>query len=256
MFSDMTTIPSPVDLSFDGMVAVVSGGASGIGAAIGAAYIAQGADVVLLDRDGDAAASAASDIGARSVACDVADRESVRTAVSSVVSDFAHVDVLVNSAGVARLAPAEDLSDEFWNLTLNVNLTGTFLMCQEFGRVMLASGSGRIINIASQAATVAIEEHAAYCASKFGVLGLTKVLAAEWAGRGVTVNTISPTVVMTPLGREAWSNPKGDALRARIPVGRFAETEDVTNTAVFLASSGAAMINGADILVDGGYTVL
>ncbi|WP_308188104.1 SDR family oxidoreductase [Rhodococcus rhodochrous] len=184
------------------------------------------------------------------------DRESVSTAVSFVVSDLVHVDVLVDSAGVARLAPAEDLSDEFWNLTLNVNLTGTFLMCQEFERVMLARGSGRIINIASQAATVAIEEHAAYCASKFGVLGLTKVLAAEWAGRGVTVNTISLTVVMTPLGREAWSNPKGDALRARIPVVRFAETEDVTNTAVFRASSGAAMINSADILVDGGYTVL
>ncbi|WP_338890375.1 GolD/DthD family dehydrogenase [Rhodococcus sovatensis] len=252
----MTAVPPPVDLSFDGLVAVVSGGASGIGAAIGAAYVAQGAEVVLVDRDGDAAASVAADIGARSVACDVANRTSVSRAVSSVIEDLGRVDVLVNSAGVARLGPAEDLSDEFWNLTMDVNLTGTFLMCQEFGRTMLARGSGRIINIASQAATVAISEHAAYCASKFGVLGLTKVLAAEWAGRGVTVNTISPTVVMTPLGREAWSNPKGDALRARIPVGRFAETDDVTNVAVFLASSGASMINGADVLVDGGYTIL
>ncbi|MGB3373230.1 MAG: D-threitol dehydrogenase [Rhodococcus sp. (in: high G+C Gram-positive bacteria)] len=252
----MTAVPPPVDLSFDGLVAVVSGGASGIGAAIGAAYVAQGAEVVLVDRDGDAAASVAADIGARSVACDVANRVSVSQAVSSVIEDLGRVDVLVNSAGVARLGPAEDLSDEFWNLTMDVNLTGTFLMCQEFGRTMLARGSGRIINIASQAATVAISEHAAYCASKFGVLGLTKVLAAEWAGRGVTVNTISPTVVMTPLGREAWSNPKGDALRARIPVGRFAETDDVTSVAVFLASSGASMINGADVLVDGGYTIL
>ncbi|KZF04566.1 MAG: D-threitol dehydrogenase [Rhodococcus sp. (in: high G+C Gram-positive bacteria)] len=252
----MTAVPPPVDLSFDGLVAVVSGGASGIGAAIGAAYVAQGAEVVLVDRDGDAAASVAADIGARSVACDVANRVSVSQAVSSVIEDLGRVDVLVNSAGVARLGPAEYLSDEFWNLTMDVNLTGTFLMCQEFGRTMLARGSGRIINIASQAATVAISEHAAYCASKFGVLGLTKVLAAEWAGRGVTVNTISPTVVMTPLGREAWSNPKGDALRARIPVGRFAETDDVTSVAVFLASSGASMINGADVLVDGGYTIL
>lgn len=252
----MTAVPPPVDLSFDGLVAVVSGGASGIGAAIGAAYVAQGAEVVLVDRDGDAAASVAADIGARSVACDVANRVSVSQAVSSVIEDLGRVDVLVNSAGVARLGPAEDLSDEFWNLTMDVNLTGTFLMCQEFGRTMLARGSGRIINIASQAATVAISEHAAYCASKFGVLGLTKVLAAEWAGRGVTVNTISPTVVMTPLGREAWSNPKGDALRARIPVGRFAETDDVTGVAVFLASPGASMINGADVLVDGGYTIL
>ncbi|AYJ50597.1 GolD/DthD family dehydrogenase [Rhodococcus sp. P1Y] len=252
----MTAVPPPVDLSLDGRVAVVSGGASGIGAAIGAAYIAQGAEVVLVDRDGDAAAARASEIGARSLTCDVADRDSVAHAASSLVADLGHVDILVNSAGVARLAPAEDLTDDYWNLTMSVNLTGTFLMCQEFGKVMLGRGSGRIINIASQAATVAIEEHAAYCASKFGVIGLTKVLAAEWAGRGVTVNTISPTVVMTPLGREAWSNPKGDALRARIPVGRFAETDDVTSVAVFLASSGASMINGADILVDGGYTIL
>lgn len=252
----MTDFPTPVTLSFDGMVAVITGGASGIGAAIGAAYVAQGATDVLLDRDGEAAAQQAEQIGAHSAACDVADRSSVAAAVESVISHHGHVDVLVNSAGVARLAPAEDLSDEFWQLTIDVNLTGTFLVCQEFGRVMLERGAGRIINIASQAATVAIEEHAAYCASKFGVLGLTKVLAAEWAGRGVTVNTISPTVVMTPLGREAWSNPKGDALRARIPVGRFAETSDVTNVAVFLASPDSSMINGADILVDGGYTIL
>ncbi|WP_037160160.1 GolD/DthD family dehydrogenase [Rhodococcoides fascians] len=252
----MTALPAPVDLSLDGKVAVVTGGASGIGAAIGAAYVAQGARVVLLDRDGDAAAKQADDIGAHSVECDVADRSSVAHAAHKVVEDFGRVDILVNSAGVARLAAAEDLSDDFWNLTMNVNLTGTFLVCQEFGRVMLDAGSGRIVNIASQAATVAIEEHAAYCASKFGVLGLTKVLAAEWAGRGVTVNTISPTVVMTPLGRDAWTNPKGDALRARIPLGRFAETDDITTVAVFLASPGAAMINGADILVDGGYTIL
>ena len=252
----VTALPDPVDLTFDGMIAVVTGGASGIGAAIGAAYRAQGATVVLLDRDVDAAAAVAADIGAQGVGCDVTDRASVSAAVDSVISDHGHVDVLVNSAGVARLAPADDLSDDFWNLTMSVNLTGTFLSCQEFGRVMLRRGSGRIINIASQAATVAIEEHAAYCASKFGVLGLTKVLAAEWGGRGLTVNAISPTVVMTPLGREAWSNPKGDALRARIPVGRFAETSDVTNVAVFLASPNASMINGADILVDGGYTVL
>jgi NAD(P)-dependent dehydrogenase (short-subunit alcohol dehydrogenase family) len=128
-------------------------------------------------------------------------------------------------------------------------------MCQAVGRHMLANGGGRIINLASQAATVALDQHAAYCASKFAVVGLSKVLASEWAGRGVTVNTVSPTVVLTDLGRKAWEGEKGDALKAQIPTGRFAYPEEIAATALFLASDSAAMVNGADILVDGGYTV-
>ena len=102
-----------------------------------------------------------------------------------------------------------------FDTTIDVNLKGTFLVCQAVGRIMLAQGAGKIINLASQAASVALDEHVAYCASKFGVVGLTKVLASEWAGRGVTVNTISPTVVLTDLGRKAWAGPKGEALKAR-----------------------------------------
>jgi NAD(P)-dependent dehydrogenase (short-subunit alcohol dehydrogenase family) len=120
---------------------------------------------------------------------------------------------------------------------------------------MLEAGRGKIINIASQAATVALKYHVAYCASKAGMLGLTRVLAYEWAGRGVTVNAISPTVVMTELGRRAWEGPKGDAMKATIPVGRFAEPEEIAATALFLASEASNMINGANILVDGGYTI-
>jgi NAD(P)-dependent dehydrogenase (short-subunit alcohol dehydrogenase family) len=138
---------------------------------------------------------------------------------------------------------------------MNVNLTGTFLTSQAVGRRMLAAGGGKIINLASQAGTVALDQHAAYCASKFAVIGLTKVLASEWAGRGVTANTISPTVVMTELGHRAWDGPKGEALKTLIPTGRFAEPEEIAATALFLASSAADMINGADILVDGGYTI-
>jgi NAD(P)-dependent dehydrogenase (short-subunit alcohol dehydrogenase family) len=128
-------------------------------------------------------------------------------------------------------------------------------MSQTVGRVMLAQGNGTIINIASQAASVALDGHVAYCASKFGVLGVTKVLASEWAGRGVTVNSISPTVVLTELGKKAWDGPKGDALKQLIPTGRFALPEEIAASAVFLASDGARMINGADLLVDGGYTI-
>lgn len=122
---------------------------------------------------------------------------------------------------------------------------------------MLKAGKGgRIINIASQAGTVAIDQHVAYCASKFGVIGLSKTLAAEWGKHGITVNTISPTVVLTELGRKAWDNPRGEELKKRIPMGRFAYPEEIAAAAVFLASSGAEMINGADLLVDGGYTIV
>ena len=128
-------------------------------------------------------------------------------------------------------------------------------MAQAVGRLMIAQGSGRIINLASQAGSVAIEEHVAYCASKFAVIGMTKTLALEWGRHGITVNSISPTVVMTELGKTAWAGAKGEAAKERIPVGRFAEPEEVAAAAVFLASDAAAMINGADLLVDGGYTV-
>jgi D-threitol dehydrogenase (NAD+) len=120
---------------------------------------------------------------------------------------------------------------------------------------MLAAGRGVIINMASQAATVAIDEHVAYCASKFGVVGITKVLAAEWGGRGVRVNSISPTVVLTDLGIKAWDNPKGEALKKLIPVGRFAYPNEIAAAAVYLASDAAAMVTGADLVVDGGYTI-
>ena len=193
--------------------------------------------------------------GSRAFGCDVSDPDSVAAAADAVLGAFGRVDVLVNSAGVVILAPAEELSVSAWDTTLAVNLKGTFLMSQAIGRHMLGAGRGKIINLASQAATVALDEHVAYCASKFGVVGLSKVLASEWAGRGVTVNTISPTVVLTDLGRKAWAGPKGDAMRELIPTGRFAYPEEIAATALFLASHAADMINGADIVVDGGYTI-
>ena len=234
-----------VDLDFrlDGSVAVVTGGASGIGAAIAAALASKGARVAVLD------------VAGGGYACDVSDPESVTSAVAAVIADFGGVDILVNCAGIARNAPAEEISLDYWNATIAVNLTGTFLMCQTVGRHMLAAGSGVIVNMASQAATVAIEEHVAYCASKFGVVGITKVLAAEWAGRGVRVNSVSPTVVLTELGIKAWDNAKGDALKKLIPTGRFCRPDEVAAATVFLASPAAAMVNGADLVIDGGYTI-
>jgi D-threitol dehydrogenase (NAD+) len=252
------SIPT-VDLTFSlaGKVALVTGGASGIGGAIAEAYAAKGAQVAIVDLNGETAQKHADAVGngARAFACDVSDPASVEAAVAAVIEAFGRVDILVNSAGVVMLAPAEEISVSAWRTTLDVNLTGTFLMAQAVGRHMLAAGKGTIINLASQAASVALHEHVAYCASKFGVIGITKVLASEWAGRGVTVNAVSPTVVLTELGRKAWEGPKGDALKELIPTGRFALPEEIAATAVFLASDSARMINGADLLVDGGYTI-
>lgn len=247
-----------VDLAFGlaDKVALVTGGATGIGAAIAAAYATKGARIAVVDVNAEGAEAMAATLPAsRGFGCNVSDPDEVTRAVDAVVAEFGRIDVLVNSAGIARLAPAEDISLADWDASIAVNLKGTFLMCQSVGRHMLAAGRGAIVNIASQAASVAIEQHVAYCASKFGVVGLTKVLAAEWAGRGVRANTISPTVVLTDLGIKAWDNPKGDALKQLIPTGRFAYPAEIAAAAVYLASDAAAMVNGADLVVDGGYTI-
>ncbi|MBA3528078.1 MAG: D-threitol dehydrogenase [Propionibacteriaceae bacterium] len=255
----MTDQESHADLSFSlaGKVALITGGASGIGAAIGAAFVAKGAQVAVADLSRAAAETNAArwGNGCAAFTCDVSNAAAVAATVRAVHERYGRIDILVNSAGVALLAPAEDLSVADWDTTMNVNLRGTFLMSQAAGRAMLAQGSGKIINLASQAASVALDGHLAYCASKFAVVGLTKVLAAEWAGRGLTVNSISPTVVLTDLGRKAWAGAKGDAMKALIPTGRFAYPEEIAATAVFLASDSAKMVNGADIVVDGGYTI-
>jgi NAD(P)-dependent dehydrogenase (short-subunit alcohol dehydrogenase family) len=248
-----------LDFSLKGKRALVTGGASGIGAAICDAFAAKGVRVGVVDLNASAAEAKAKEIGHGAIAipCDVADPASVKKAVDGVVTELSGLDILVNSAGVALLAPAEELPLDYWDKTIAINLKGTFLVSQAVGRVMIAAGrGGKIINLASQAGSVAIDQHAAYCASKFGVIGLSKTLAAEWGKHRISVNTISPTVVLTELGRKAWDGPRGEALKTRIPSGRFAYPNEIAAAAVFLASSGADMINGADLLVDGGYTAV
>lgn len=250
-----------IDLNFSlgGKVALVTGGASGIGSAVASAFAAKGATVGVIDINEAVAKSKADELGgaAKSFACDVSAPQSVADAIASAEKAFGHIDIVVNSAGVVMLAPAEDLSLDAWDKTIAINLKGTFLVSQAAGRAMIKAGrGGKIINLASQAGTVAIDQHVAYCASKFGVIGLSKTLAAEWGKHGITVNTISPTVVLTELGKKAWDGPRGEALKQRIPSGRFALPEEIAAAAVFLASNGADMINGADLLVDGGYTII
>jgi NAD(P)-dependent dehydrogenase (short-subunit alcohol dehydrogenase family) len=244
-----------VDLSFrlDGRTALITGAASGIGSAIAGAFAAAGARIVLVDLNEEAARARAAELGDGHVglAGNVADPDSVATFAAAA----GPVDVLVTCAGIVDLAPAEELDPAVFVRTLSINLTGTFLTAQAVGRGMLERGHGKVITMASQAASVALDGHAAYCASKAGVLGLTRVLASEWAGRGVTANSISPTVVLTDLGRKAWDGPKGEAAKAAIPTGRFALPREIAGAALFLASGASDMVNGTDLVVDGGYTI-
>lgn len=261
--------PDTIDFTndFAGRTAVVTGGASGIGNAIARALAARGARVAVVDVRADGATEAAADLpgavdapGAATglhagFGCDVTDETSVARTVAEVIARSGRIDVLVNCAGIAALGPADELSAETWSRTIDVNLTGTFRVAQAVGRHMLAAGYGRVVNIASQAAHVGIDGHAAYCASKAGVIGLTRVLALEWGGRGVTVNTVSPTVVLTDLGRAAWANENGIRHQDEIPTGRFATPDEIAAAVLFLAGESSAMVNGADLRVDGGFTI-
>jgi NAD(P)-dependent dehydrogenase (short-subunit alcohol dehydrogenase family) len=254
----MASHPIELDLTFpvSKKVAIITGGASGIGAATASAFAQKGAKTALLDINIGLAQKTADSLSeAIAIECDVTQEDSVADAVAKVMDHHGCIDVLVNSAGIVDLAPAEDLLVSVWRRTLDINLTGSFLMAQTVGRQMIKQKSGKIINLASQAATVAINEHVAYCASKFAILGVTKTLALEWGQHGITVNSISPTVVLTELGQKAWEGAKGDRMKSLIPTGRFAEPEEIAAAAVFLASDASNMINGADIVIDGGFTI-
>lgn len=248
-----------VDSSFSlaGKIAAITGGASGIGSAIAEMFVQKGATIAVLDLLEEQAQARAKELGNNSTAfvVDVTSSESVNRAVASVKEHFGRIDILVNSAGIVALDPAEKVTDSDWDKQIAVNLTGTFFVNRAVGNVMLEQGEGKIINMASQAGSIALDHHAAYCSSKWGVIGLSKVLAAEWAGRGINVNTISPTVVLTELGKKAWAGQKGEDMKKLIPTGRFALPEEIAAAAVFLASNGADMINGADLVIDGGYTI-
>jgi len=213
-----------IDLNFplSGKIAIVTGGASGIGAAISRAFIAKGAKVAVLDISADIAKAKAAELGenAKPFVCDVSSQQSVNDAIAAVNDEFGTIDIAVNSAGVVYLAPAEEISLDEWDKTISNNLKGSFLVTQAVGRAMIAAGKGgKIINLASQAGTVAIEEHVAYCASKFGVIGMSKTFAAEWGKHGICVNTLSPTIVLTELGKKAWAGERARPQRSVSPQG-------------------------------------
>jgi NAD(P)-dependent dehydrogenase (short-subunit alcohol dehydrogenase family) len=248
---------SPLELN--GKVAVVIGGTSGIGRAIAHGLADAGADVVPTSRRAEQVEVVASEIegrGGRSlrVASDVSDRNSLLRLLDESVKAFGKVDILVNSAGRTKRAPTLDFSEDDWNDIMETNLTGTLRACQVFGRHMLEREYGRIINIASLSTFVALNEVAAYCASKAAVASLTKSLAVEWSPRGVCVNAIAPGVFRTALNQKLLDeSERGREFLLRTPMKRFGRVEELAGAAIFLASDAASFVNGEILTVDGGF---
>ena len=193
---------------------------------------------------------------ALAVRMDVADLAQISSAIDAVVDGLGRLDILVNSAGLAPGNPAEDVTEADFDLTIDINVKGLFFASQAAGRVMIGQGSGRIVNISSQAGFVALPTEAIYCASKAAVSHLTKCLAVEWGQHGITVNAVAPTFIRTDGTAEALSDPAFEAdVRERIAaLHRIGEPMDVAGAVVFLASPAASLITGTTVMIDGGWT--
>ena len=240
-------------------VGLITGGAAGIGRAIATLFSAKGAKLVLADLNSDIA-EIALDIcpdssRVETVTADLTNSGDRDRVVEAAMNRFGRIDVLVNNAGIVLLEDALNLSEEYWDRTMAINLRAPFFLAQRVAREMVKTGGGRIVNLASQAGIIALDKHAAYCAGKAAIISMTKVLALEWARFNIQTNAISPTVVLTELGRKAWAGEVGEQMRKKIPNGRFAYPEEIAACALFLATAAAAMINGENLVIDGGYTI-
>ncbi len=249
--------------SFDlgGQVALVTGAARGLGKAISLALANAGADVALGLRDVHTGADLAGEIealGRRALPLqmDVTELDQVFGAVDETVARFGRLDILVNNAGLGPENPAEDVREEDFDLTLTVNLKGTFFASQAAARVMIRRQHGRIVNLSSQAGFVALPEESVYCMTKAAISHLTKCLAVEWGKHDITVNAVAPTFIATPGTEAALADPefRADVVERIAGLHRIGEPMDVAGAVVFLASPAASLVTGETILIDGGWT--
>jgi NAD(P)-dependent dehydrogenase (short-subunit alcohol dehydrogenase family) len=248
-----------MQMNLEGKVAIVTGAGRGIGKAMAGAH----AGVIVNDVDLDAAEEVARRIEASGgkavpVKADVRKGDEISRMVETAVKDLGGIHILVNNAGVVMRKPAEEIAEAEWDQLIDINLKGTFLCAQAVAKAMMKAGKGgRIINISSIMGGVALPPRAAYCASKGGIIALTKDLAAEWARHGITVNGIAPGWTITEMTQSYFSQEAvRQFLLERIPLNRLGKPEDIAHVAVFLASEYTDYITGQTIYVDGGWTIL
>lgn len=246
--------------SLEGRMALVTGASKGIGAEICAVFADAGADIIAVARDGAGLASTAAAVEGKGrrcfvATCDLADADAVRRLGREVLEMAGRVDILVNNAGIARVAPALELTLDDWDATMAVNVRAPFLLSQALAPQMIARRWGKIINISSQTGVIALDDHAAYATSKGALNALTKSLMAEWARHNIQVNAICPTVVLTPMGKEVWGpEEKSAPFIAGTPLGRFGEPVEIADLALYLASPAAELVNGAIVMIEGGFS--
>jgi len=238
-------------------VAIVTGGASGIGFETAKALKECGARVMLVDINRALGEKAASILGAKFFHADLTQSARVRELAEQVKKSEGSIDIAFNNAGICHNAPSEEQTDEDWLRVMNINLNAVFYCCREFGKVMLAQGKGSIINTASMSGLVSNtpQPQSAYNASKAGVIMLTKSLAGEWAKRGVRVNSISPGYIGTEMTKRGMANEEWRKVwLGSTPMGRLGEPSEVASAVIFLASDASGFFTGSNLVLDGGYT--
>lgn len=251
-----------LDFNVKGKTALITGGAKGIGRSVALALAEAGADIALGLRDISHDNGVPGEIRSLGrevlpLQMDVSDVRQIRAAVKLAVEEFSRIDILVNNAGIAPANPIENYTEADFDMTVAVNLKGTYFTSQEVGRHMIRNKYGRIINLSSQAGYIALPSESVYCMTKAGISHLTKCFAVEWAKYNINVTAVAPTFIETP-GTEPWLNDpdfKADVI-SKIKLGRVGIPQEVSSVVVFLASQAASMITGTTILVDGGWTAV
>ena len=249
------------DFSLAGKTALITGASRGIGRAIAGGFWRAGADIILgvrNPRDVEDLVADASKAGRKAmvVPLDLADLPAARQSIASAKHGLGRIDVLVNNVGIGPENLAENVTEDDFDLTVDINLKGTFFVTQAVGRLMIGQGGGAVVNISSQAGTVALKGESVYCMTKAAINHLTRCLAFEWAQHGINVNSVAPTFIYTDGTRPFLSDPDNHAtVLKHIPIGRIGEPADVVGAVIFLASPAAALITGANLLVDGGWSL-